>query len=97
MPASLCADRTAHGPHEWYEKWILRRECPGIVVDLCGQPGTHINHWHGEYRDEWCPGTGLAGRCVHGVQMLDHCDDCADTPDLAESVTDAIKLQRRNE
>lgn len=95
MPKSLCTDRTTHGPHEWRMGWgLLRRNCPGLIVDLCGRSETHVQHWHGEYRDEWCPGAGLAGRCAHGVQMLNHCDDCADNPDPA--VRDVLEIRRRN-
>jgi hypothetical protein len=67
---------TTHGAHEWYWRNILRRECVGLTVAHCGHTGTHVPHWHGEYRDEWCLGSGLAGMCEHGVQMLDECRQC---------------------
>jgi hypothetical protein len=89
----LCPDRITHQPHEWYEKWILRRDCPGLTVGFCGQPGTHAGHWYGDRG--LCPGTGLAGRCVHGVQMLNHCGPCTDNPDPA--VADVLELRRRGE
>ena len=73
-----CNDITAHGPHEWSWKRILRRECPGLVVAFCGRDETHGPHWHGEYRDELCHGCGLAGLCKHGVGMLDECPRCED-------------------
>jgi hypothetical protein len=76
MLTKPCASGLAHGPHEWYWKSILRRDCPGLVVSPCGRDVTHVPHWHGEHRDELCYGSGLAGRCRHGVQMLDACDDC---------------------
>lgn len=94
MTIRSCSDRTVHGPHEWYEHWILLRECPGLTVAFCGRDDTHVPHWHGEYRSEWCNGAGLAGRCAHGVQMLDYCEPCCDNPDPA--VRDVLELRRRD-
>jgi len=76
MTAGFCKNTEAHGPHEWYWRNIFRRNCPGLVVAACGRSETHIQHWCGEFGDELCYGGGLAGRCEHGVQMLDQCDDC---------------------
>ena len=76
MKTEHCGKPTDHSRHEWYWKNILRRDCPGLTVAPCGRDGTHVPHWHGEYRDEWCRGAGLAGVCVHGTGMLDQCDDC---------------------
>lgn len=79
MKAERCGDTNAHGQHEWYWKNILRRECPGWnpSVAFCNNNETHAPHWHGEHRDEWCRGSGLAGVCEHGEQALNECDDCA--------------------
>jgi hypothetical protein len=73
-----CDRETPHGPHEWYWRSILRRECPGVVgvMEPCGRKLWHGPHWYGEHRDELCPGLGLAGICAHGVQMLNQCDEC---------------------
>nr|WP_221374498.1 hypothetical protein [Actinoplanes polyasparticus] len=86
MRSHPCPDAKPHGRHEWYWKNILRRDCAGVIglVLPCGRDETHSQHWHGEYFDEWCWGSGLAGRCEHGEQMLNECEQCeAARPDLA--------------
>jgi hypothetical protein len=93
VKTELCDRRIQHERHEWYWRNILRRDCPGLVVDHCGQNSTHTPHWHGEHHNEWCQGGGLAGRCAHGIQMLDHCDDCTDNPD--PQVQDVLEVTRR--
>ncbi len=77
MKKELCSSRLQHDPHEWYWKNILRRNCPGLVVGFCGHQRTHGPHWVGEHYDELCNGSGLAGRCPHGVQLLNGCLECA--------------------
>lgn len=76
MKTDPCPATVAHSPHEWYWRHILRRRCPGLVVEFCGRDDTHSPHRHGEYRDEFCRGLGLAGVCEHGEQMLNECKEC---------------------
>jgi hypothetical protein len=95
MPRQQCTDGTAHGPHEWYWRNILRRECRGLRFEFCGREETHGPHWRNGGRGEACNGLGLAGRCEHGVQMLDECKQCEGLvvqdefePYLAEALKD---------
>jgi hypothetical protein len=53
-----------------------KRMCPGAITARCGRDATHPAHWHGEMLDELCPGSGLAGYCKHGEQLLNACLDC---------------------
>lgn len=80
MRREPCTKAEPHGPHEWYWRSILRRECPGVVgvMQSCGLERWHGPHWHGEYGDELCPGLGLAAICEHGEQMLNQCDKCTE-------------------
>ncbi|MET0417301.1 MAG: hypothetical protein ABW022_14915 [Actinoplanes sp.] len=76
MKHQPCPDGTAHGPHEWYWKNILRRSCPGLVVAFCGRDECSEAHWCGEFFDEWCPGREEPA-CEHGRPLLDECLRCA--------------------
>jgi len=33
MTAAPCTNHAAHGPHEWYEGNVFRRDCPGVTAD----------------------------------------------------------------
>lgn len=78
MADRRCLRGDEHSRHEWYWLNILRRDCPGLTVSYCGHDQTHVPHWHGEYRDEWCRGGGLAAVCEHGVGLLDECEQCTE-------------------
>jgi hypothetical protein len=58
MPKGSCATVEPHGPHEWYWKNILRRECPGREAARAPHPfGDVCEHGVG-FLDECkqCPG-----------------------------------------
>jgi hypothetical protein len=95
MRTVLCPSLEEHGRHEWHERWILRRSCPGLVVAFCGRNGTHAHHWHGEYTDELCCGAGLAGRCRHGEQMLNECKACEFDHEMDRLVADIEREKRQ--
>ena len=85
----FCGHVATHQPHPWrpvWRRWTIStvlievggrgRWCEGGTISRCGRDITHPVHWHGELRDELCPGGGLAGVCKHGVQMLNDCPRC---------------------
>ena len=95
MRTEYCGKVRTHGAHNWApvrRRWRIAgftvevvgrsRWCEGALVGMCGDQGRITGpHWHGELRDELCPGHGLAAVCPHGVQALNECTDC--TPSLA--------------
>jgi hypothetical protein len=91
MRTKNCGTLTDHGRHEWYWRNILRRHCPGVLSGLCADPTWHGPHWNNLEHSELCRGVGLCGICPHGIQWLDHCDECAaeqattDTPRSSSS------------
>lgn len=77
MRDEFCGWLRDHIRHTYRPRWRwYRRRCTGAFVITCGDRETHAPHWGGEFGDELCQGAGLAGVCVHGVGMLDHCREC---------------------
>lgn len=76
IAVKLCKIRLPHDPHRRSFLRIFGQRCPGMTTEFCGKPSTHAPHWPGGRRSVVCLGLGLAAICVHGVQMLNHCDTC---------------------
>ncbi len=59
MTPQPCPEQVLHDAHEWFLHGIMRRDCPGLTLALCGRHTNHPAHPHGDQQQLWCAGHSL--------------------------------------